>query len=242
LSGIEQALFDLIKNWYITTGYIGIMLAMALESCCIPLPSEIVMPLAGYFVYCSSRTITGATSCPPNATFTLWGVTIAGALGCVAGSAIAYGIGAAGGRPLLLKYGKYILISRADSDRADRWFARWGAPVAFFSRLLPVVRTYISLPAGISRMNYWKFLFYTLLGSLPWTFALAWIGMQLGDKIDKATQLSTVFHGLDVVILVLFVTAVALYIYRHIKRDRAAEAQAQAQSTFDPRDVQRMRR
>jgi membrane protein DedA with SNARE-associated domain len=91
-------------------------------------------------------------------------------------------------------------------------------------------------------MNYWKFLFYTLLGSLPWTFALAWIGMQLGDKIDKATQLSTVFHGLDVVILVLFVTAVALYIYRHIKRDRAAEAQAQAQSTFDPRDVQRMRR
>src|SRR5579885_750781 len=230
LTQLTQSLTTFITNLYVTFGLAGIVLAMAIESCCIPLPSEIVMPLAGYMVF----------KYPTQ--FSLIGVGIAGAVGCVLGSAAAYGIGAAGGRPLLLKYGRYILISKADSDRADRWFARWGAPVAFFSRLLPVVRTYISLPAGISRMNYWQFLFYTLLGSLPWTFALAWIGMQLGDKIDKATQLSTVFHGLDVVILVLFVTAVALYIYRHIKRDRAAEAQAQAQSTFDPRDVQRMRR
>lgn len=213
---IEKTIFDLITNWYTTTGYVGIILAMALESCCIPLPSEIVMPLAGYFVY--------------KGTFTLPGVAIAGAVGCVIGSAVAYAIGASGGRPLLLRYGKYILISKADSDRADRWFAHYGAPVAFFSRLLPVVRTYISLPAGISRMNFWKFIAFTLLGSLPWTFALAFVGYKLGDKIQHASQLSTIFHGLDVVILLVLLALIALYVYRHVQKDRAAERAASGES------------
>jgi membrane protein DedA with SNARE-associated domain len=210
LSGIEQALFDLIKHWYLTTGYLGIVLAMALESCCVPLPSEIVMPLAGYFVFKYGEQ------------FSLPGVALAGALGCVIGSALAYWIGATGGRPLLLKYGRYILISQADSDRADRWFARHGAPVAFFSRLLPVVRTYISLPAGIARMNFRQFLLLTFAGSLPWTLILAFVGFKLGDKIDQASQLGTIFHGLDALILALLVAGVAYYIYHHIKRDRAA--------------------
>ena len=193
----------------------GIVLAMALESCCIPLPSEIVMPLAGYMVY----------KYPEQ--FSLPGVAIAGALGCVIGSAVAYGIGASGGRPLLLKYGRYILISKADSDRADRWFNRHGAPVAFFSRLLPVVRTYISLPAGISRMPFGTFILFTLLGSLPWTLALAFVGYKLGDKIEQATQLGSIFHGLDVVIVLLILAGIAYYIYRHIKHDRLArEAEA----------------
>jgi len=244
LSGIEQALFEVIKNWYVTTGYFGIILAMALESCCIPLPSEIVMPLAGYFVYCSNSQLPATTSCPPNAHFTLLGVGLAGAIGCVIGSAIAYGIGASGGRPLLLKYGKYVLISHADSDRADRWFARWGAPAAFFGRLLPVVRTYISLPAGISEMDFPKFILFTLLGSLPWTFSLAWIGMRLGDKIDQATQLSSVFHGLDIVILVLLVAGISYYIYRHIRRDRTGGTggSGTSRSAFDSTDMQRIRR
>jgi len=210
LSGIEQALFDLIKHWYLTTGYIGIVLAMALESCCVPLPSEIVMPLAGYFVFKYGDQ------------FSLPGVALAGALGCVIGSALAYWIGAAGGRPLLLKYGRYILVSQADSDRADRWFARHGAPVAFFSRLLPVVRTYISLPAGIARMNFRQFLLLTFAGSLPWTLILAFVGFKLGDKIDQASQLGTIFHGLDVLILLLLAAGIAYYIYHHIRRDRAA--------------------
>ena len=193
----------------------GIVLAMALESCCVPLPSEIVMPLAGYMVY----------KYPEQ--FSLPGVAIAGALGCVIGSAVAYGIGASGGRPLLLKYGRYILISKADSDRADRWFNRHGAPVAFFSRLLPVVRTYISLPAGISRMPFGTFILFTLLGSLPWTLALAFVGYKLGDKIEQATQLGSIFHGLDVVIVLLILAGIAYYIYRHIKHDRLArEAEA----------------
>jgi membrane protein DedA with SNARE-associated domain len=209
---IEQTLLNLIEHWYLTAGYAGVVLAMALESCCIPLPSELVMPLAGYMVF----------KHPDQ--FSLIGVGVAGALGCVIGSAVAYGIGAAGGRPLLLRYGKYILISKADSDRADRWFAHYGAPVAFFSRLLPVVRTYISLPAGISRMNFPQFLLFTLLGSLPWTFALAWLGVTFGDSFQKAvSEMTTVFHGLDILILVLLLIAVGLYIYRHVRHMRAAE-------------------
>ena len=205
---MEQALLDLIRNWYITTGYAGIVLAMSLESCAIPLPSEIVMPLAGYF----------ALQYPDR--FSLVGVAIAGAVGCLIGSTVAYAIGAAGGRPLMLKYGKYILISKEDSDRADRWFARYGAPVAFFSRLLPVIRTYISLPAGIARMNFVQFAIFTMLGSLPWTFILALIGYNLGPKI---TQLSTVFHGLDVVIILLIVIGVVLYVRRHLRRSQRGE-------------------
>jgi membrane protein DedA with SNARE-associated domain len=205
--GIEGALLNLIGNWYTTFGYLGIVIAMALESCCIPLPSEIVMPLAGYYVFLHPDR------------FSLPGVAIAGAVGCVIGSGVAYAIGATGGRPLLLKYGKYILISKADADHADQWFARYGAPVAFFSRLLPVVRTYISLPAGIARMNFGQFLLFTLLGSLPWTFLLAFVGYKLGDRI---VQLSALFHGFDVVILALFAGAVIYYVYRHLKRDREA--------------------
>lgn len=205
---ITQTLQTLIQNWYLTLGYAGIVLAMALESCCIPLPSEIVMPLAGYYAF----------KYPDR--FSLVGVGIAGAVGCVIGSTVAYIIGAAGGRPLLLKYGKYILISRADSERADRWFAKYGAPVAFFSRLLPVIRTYISLPAGIYRMNFFQFGLFTLLGSLPWTFALAFLGYKLGSKFES---LSTAFHGADLVIGVLLVIAIVYYVYHHITKDRRAE-------------------
>ncbi len=214
---MEQALFDIIQNWYVATGYIGIVLAMALESCLIPLPSEIVMPLAGLFVATGAATSTGKLD--------LIGVSLAGAIGCLIGSAVAYWIGAAGGRPLLLRYGKYILISQKDADRADRWFAKYGSPVAFFSRLLPVVRTYISLPAGIARMNFGKFLLYTFLGSLPWTFALAYVGFQFGPALQqKISQLSTIFHGLDVIIAVVFLALAGLYVYRHIKHDREARS------------------
>ncbi|MBF6591047.1 MAG: DedA family protein, partial [Ktedonobacterales bacterium] len=190
---------------------IGIVLAMGLESACIPLPSEIVMPLAGYMAF------------KHPAQFSLVGVGLAGAIGCVVGSAVAYAIGSAGGRPLLLKYGKYVLISKADSDRADYWFEHYGAPVTFFSRLLPVVRTYISLPAGISKMPFGQFILFTLLGSLPWTFALAYVGYAFGDAFQqKLAQLSSIFRGLDIVILVLLAIAIALYIYRHVKHNARA--------------------
>jgi membrane protein DedA with SNARE-associated domain len=233
VSGIETALIELIQNWYVATGFFGIVLAMALESCCIPLPSEIVMPLAGYFI-ATRPEIFGSTQ--SGSLPTLLGVSLAGAIGCVIGSAVAYGIGAAGGRPLLLRYGRYILISKADSDRADRWFQRHGPPVAFFSRLLPIIRTYISLPAGIAEMNFPQFLLFTFLGSLPSSLALAVIGMKLAPAIgnDPTTlpnRLGGVFHGLDAVIGLLLVAGAALYVYRHIKHDREARA---SETTTEP--------
>ncbi len=213
VSGLEHLLQAMITNWYLTAGYLGIMLAMAIESCCVPLPSEIVMPMAGFFV----------VKYPDR--FSLPGVALAGAAGCVIGSAAAYWIGRAGGRPLLLRYGRYILISQADSDRADRLFARHGNSVAFFSRLLPVVRTYISLPAGIARMDFTRFSLYTLLGSLPWTLALAWVGTKLGENSQVLTN---VFHGLDTVIAIAIVAAVALYVWRHVRHDNFARAHGSA--------------
>jgi membrane protein DedA with SNARE-associated domain len=218
IATITETITNFISSWYINLGYVGIVLAMAIESCCIPLPSEIVMPLAGVFVVTCADP---SQQCVNN--FSLLGVAIAGTVGCLIGSIVAYGIGRSGGRPMLLKYGRYVLISQADSDRADRWFARFGPPVAFFSRLLPVVRTYISLPAGIYRMNFLKFCIYTLLGSFPWCLLLAFIGTRLGS-LKNLEQLSTPFHGADIVILVVIVALVALYIYRHIKHDRAARA------------------
>src|SRR5579859_1635650 len=186
VASITQTITDLISNWYQTFGYLGIVLAMAIESCCIPLPSEIVMPLAGIYIVA----VAGPTAFLP----ALLGVALAGAAGCLIGSIVAYGIGRAGGRPMLLKYGKYVLISQADSDRADRWFEHFGPSVAFFSRLLPVVRTYISLPAGIYRMNFLKFCIYTVLGSLPWCFLLAFAGYKLKAQYES---LATYFHGAD---------------------------------------------
>jgi membrane protein DedA with SNARE-associated domain len=212
-ASITQTITDLIRSWYQNVGYLGIVLAMAIESCCIPLPSEIVMPLAGVYIV--------GVADPSNFWPSLLGVALAGAVGCLIGSIAAYGIGRAGGRPLLLNYGKYILISQADSDRADRWFSRFGPSVAFFSRLLPVVRTYISLPAGIYRMNFVKFCVYTLVGSFPWCLLLAFAGYKLGNQFE---QLGTYFQGADVVIGVVLVVLVGLYVYRHIKHDREARA------------------
>src|SRR6266849_9429637 len=192
---------------------------MAIESCSIPLPSEIVMPLAGVMI------VEGKILAGVNPWLSIVLVALAGAIGCLLGSIVAYGIGYAGGRPLLLKYGRYVLISQHDADKADRFFQRWGSATAFFSRLLPVVRTYISLPAGIAKMPFVKFCIFTFLGSFPWCLLLAYIGTLLGNNYDK---LSPYFHGLDVVILVVLVVLVALYIWRHIRNVRRAGASASA--------------
>jgi len=218
-----------ITNLYATTGLIGIILAMAIESCCIPLPSEIVMPLAGIMIY-NHKILSGLN---PVASILL--VAVAGAIGCLLGSIVAYWIGYKGGRPLMLKYGRYVLISQHDADTADRFFQRWGSATVFFSRLLPVVRTYISLPAGIAKTPFVKFCIYTVLGSLPWCLILAFAGYELGKATNGLSSLGTIFHGLDVVVLIAIVVLVALYIWRHIRNDRkareehAAKEAAQAQ-------------
>lgn len=213
LSHLTDSLTQWITNLYAITGLFGIVFAMAIESCCIPLPSEIVMPLAGIMI--ARGTILQGMS-PLLAIFL---VALSGAIGCLVGSIVAYGIGYKGGRPLMLKYGRYVLISQHDADKADAFFQRWGSVTAFFSRLLPVVRTYISLPAGIAKMPFIRFCIYSFLGSLPWCFVLAYAGYMLGNQVSK---LGSILHGLDAVILVVLVILVALYIWRHIRNDRKA--------------------
>ncbi len=215
LNHLIEALTSFITNLYVSTGLVGIVLAMAIESCCIPLPSEIVMPLAGVLL-AQDRLLTGMGLWPG-----LFLVSLAGSLGCLLGSVVAYGIGAAGGRPLLLKYGRYILISQHDADKADEFFRRWGSATTFFSRLLPVVRTYISFPAGIARMPFVRFCLYTFLGSFPWCLLLAYVGTVVGNNLET---LGPIFHSLDVVIIVGLLVLVVLYVWRHIRNDRRARA------------------
>jgi membrane protein DedA with SNARE-associated domain len=189
-----------------TLGYAGIVLLMAIESACIPLPSEIIMRFSGYLVY--------------KGQFNLWWVGVAGAVGCVVGSWVAYYAGLYGGRPFIERYGRYILLSRHDLDIADRWFARYGEIIVFASRLLPVIRTFIAFPAGIARMNMMRFTIYTFLGSLPWCLGLAYVGQVLGEQWDKNETLKTWFHRFDFLIGAVILAGAIWWVWRHIKHSR----------------------
>jgi len=187
-------------------GYSGVVLLMAIESACIPLPSEIIMPFSGYLVS------TGELN--------LWGVAVAGAVGCVLGSLVAYWVGMYGGRPFIEKYGRYILLSRHDLDIADRWFAKHGEIIVFVSRLLPAIRTFIAFPAGVARMNLPRFVIYTFAGSLPWCLALAYVGQKLGEQWDKDDTLKTWFHRFDFLIGIAGALFIIWWVWRHIKHSR----------------------
>ena len=216
LAHLTDTLTTFITTMYVTLGLAGIVVAMALESCCIPLPSEIVMPLAGV-MFVEGKLLAGV-----NFWLGLVLLALAGAIGCLIGSIAAYGIGYAGGRPLMLKYGRYVLISQHDADMADRFFQKWGGVTAFFSRLMPIVRTYISLPAGISKMPLIKFCIYTFLGSFPWCFLLAYAGTVVGNNL---TVLTPIFRSFEVVIIIALLILLALYIWRHLRNDRKARAE-----------------
>jgi len=205
---MTETILHFITNLFTTLGYGGIVIAMAIESCCIPLPSELIMPLAGFLA-----TRQGVATF--HVELNLLGSALAGAVGCVVGSVVAYWIGATGGRPLLLRYGRYVLISPHDADRADQFFARRGDITIFITRLLPIIRTFISLPAGIARMNFAKFVAYTFVGSLIWCLALGYIGYTLGSNWESV---GNTLHKFDLVIAIAVVALVALYIYRHIRR------------------------
>ncbi len=209
-----ESILHAVTNWTTTKiaqlGYWGIIIMMGIESACIPLPSEIIMPFGGYLV-----------STQPD-TFSIWGMGVSGALGCVWGSIVAYFAGKYGGRRFIEKYGKYVLIRHKDLDRADEWFAKYGDAAVFFGRLLPIVRTFISFPAGMSRVHFGRFIAYTFLGSLPWCLALAYAGKLLGDNWN---HIGRYFHGADVLIGVVIVAAVVLYIYHHIKSERRYAAE-----------------
>jgi membrane protein DedA with SNARE-associated domain len=200
LSTIVKILGGFIVTFISGSGYTGIAVLMAIESACIPLPSEIIMPFSGYLVSAGH--------------FSLWGVAVAGALGCNLGSIVAYYVGAVGGRPLAERYGHYVLVTRHDLEMADRFFARYGDWAVFIARLLPVVRTFIALPAGIARMNFARFNIYTFLGSLPWCFALAYAGMKLGERWET---LGPYFHRFDTVFLVVLVVGGVWFIRNRLK-------------------------
>jgi len=202
VSGVIETIISELSRFIIACisrfGYSGILLTMAIESACIPLPSEIIMPFSGYLV------TTGQ--------FTMLGVTLAGAVGNVVGSIVAYFAGIWGGRPFVERYGPYFLVSHRDLDIADRWFQKYGEAAVFFSRMLPVVRTFISLPAGIAQMNFPRFVIFTFVGALPWCYLLAYIGVQLGEQWE---QLREYFHRFDLVIGALLAVVLAYFIWSH---------------------------
>ncbi len=190
--------------WVISSGgYIGIAALMAIESACIPLPSEIVMPFAGYLVS------TGR--------FDLFWAATAGAIGCNIGSIVAYEVGKRGGRPLAERWGRYILIGHDELDAADRFFAKWGSAAVLIGRLLPVIRTFIAFPAGVARMKLLPFHIYTFVGSWPFCFFLAWIGMKLGDQWNSDPRLKAAFHQADLAIGLVLVALVALYVWHRVR-------------------------
>ena len=185
----------------------GVVALMTIESACIPIPSELIMPLSGWVL------IKDQSLAP---IYTLVAGAY-GALGCSIGSVIAYGVGMWGGRPFLEKYGKYVLISRHDLHLADRWFSRYGSWSIFLSRLLPVVRTFISFPAGVAKMHFVKFLVYTFLGSFLWCAGLAYGGYQLGEHWE---QIRAVMRPFDPLIIAIIVALIAFYSYRRIKHPK----------------------
>lgn len=211
-------IIEILSGFIVATislmGYSGVVLLMAIESACIPLPSEIIMPFAGYLVS------TGQMN--------LWLVGVAGAVGCVLGSMVAYWAGMYGGRPFVEKYGRYVLVSRHDLDMADRWFANYGEIIIFVSRLLPAIRTFIAFPAGVARMNVKRFIIYTFAGSLPWCLGLAYIGQLLGEKWNKDDTLKTWFHRFDFVIGIVGVLLAGWWIWRHVGHLRKEKADTSA--------------
>jgi membrane protein DedA with SNARE-associated domain len=182
------------------SGYPGIIILMGIESACVPLPSEVIMPFAGYLVSAGR--------------FKLLWVGVAGALGCNVGSIVAYAAGAWGGRPLAEKYGHYVFVTHHDLNLADRWFTRYGDGAVFLARLLPVVRTFIALPAGIARMNFVRFNVFTFLGSLPWCLALAYAGVKLGERWAILRQY---FHRFDIVLVIAIVLGSGWFIWTRWK-------------------------
>jgi membrane protein DedA with SNARE-associated domain len=200
----NKYIWPFIEGIYNGFGWFGVVIMMAIESACIPLPSEVIMPLAGQYLVGS----------PDN----WWGIFLAGfygAVGCTIGSIIAYWVGAFGGRPIVEKYGKYLLINKHHLHTADKWFEKYGEATAFFSRLLPVIRTFISFPAGVARMHFGKFVIYSFLGSFPWSAGLAWAGAMWQPR-----DIREALRPFDIPIIIVILLLVAWFIVRNVMNRR----------------------
>ena len=199
LAGIVTAII-------VALGLPGITLLMAIASACIPIPSEIVLPFAGYLVSLGK--------------FSLVGVTVAAVVGENIGAAFAYELGKRGGLPLMERYGRYVLIDAHHIDQATRFFTRFGSAAVMIGRMLPLVRAFVALPAGVARMNRVKFHLFTTLGSIPWCFGLAWLGLTLGKRWNTDPTIKAVFHQFDIAIVVVVLAAAAWLVWSRVRGQR----------------------
>jgi len=212
LAFIDEIVIPFLETLYGAVGYAGVMLAMAIESAMIPLPSELILPFAGFLVSDPNQ-IEPITGQP----WSFWIVVVVATIGNTLGSLVAYALGAYGGRPFLERYGKYVLIRPHEIDIADRFFERWGSQTVFFSRLLPIVRTFISFPAGVARMDLRKFVVYSTAGAFLWSILLVWAGVQLGDNwVEIRAMLQPFDLAIAIGVVVLFVAFVWLRLGRPI--------------------------
>jgi membrane protein DedA with SNARE-associated domain len=208
---------QLVTQMYEAVGYVGVAIWVAIESVIVPIPSELILPFAGFLVG-EGRAIEPLTGQPRSLPL----VTLAGTLGATVGALVAYGIGYWGGRPVILRWGRILRITPADLDMVETFFARHGAAASFFGRLIPVVRSLVSFGAGVGRMPVGPFILYTILGSLPFTFVLVWVGVQLGANWE---QIGAVLKQFEYLILGILVLIVLVFIwFRFVRpRRRAAE-------------------
>lgn len=220
----EEAIIVFLSNLFQTIDWLGVIIIMTLESANIPIPSEVTMPLAGWLLVEDQ----GGTWLQAAWLGGLWG-----GIGCLTGSVISYWAGYLGGRPLVEKFGKYIMINPSDLERADKWFQRWGDWTAFISRLLPIVRTFISFPAGVTKMRFWSFSILTFVGSFLWCGALAVGGWYFGSRWE---ELRAIMRPFDIPIAIIILGGLAYYVYRHVthgmvKHEEQAEPEASEASS-----------
>ncbi len=200
---MSEKILALLVSLVAGGGYAAVVLLMAIQSACIPIPSEVIMPLAGYaLAHTQMQLVLLAT---------------VASLASNLGSIPAYWVGAKGGRPMVERYGSWLLLSRRDLDRVDHFFARYGSITVLIGRMLPIVRTFIAFPAGVARMNQARFHVYTFIGSWPWCYVLAWVGMRLGASFDSDPRFKAVYHRFHLGVEVLLLAAIVWFLWTHWK-------------------------
>ena len=207
---MSEKLIEILVGLIASGGYFSVILLMAIQSACIPIPSEVIMPLAGYALAHSQLDL-------------IILATVA-SLASNLGSIPAYWVGARGGRPMVERYGSYLLLSRHDLDRVDHFFNRFGSITVLIGRMLPIVRTFIAFPAGVAKMNQLRFHIYTFIGSWPWCYALAWVGMKLGDKWNTDPRFKEIFHRFHLAVELVLISAFLWFIVSHWKNRIRTEA------------------
>jgi membrane protein DedA with SNARE-associated domain len=205
LAFIDAVVIPFLNSLYGAVGYVGVMIAMAIESAMVPLPSELILPYAGFLVSDTTQ-IERLSGSPWN----FWIVVVVGTIGNTIGSLIGYAIGASGGRPFLERYGRYLLIRPHELELAERFFERYGSATAFFSRLLPIVRTFISFPAGVARMPLPQFIAYSTAGAFLWSTALVYAGVALGQRW---TDIRHALQPFDLLVAVVVVAGIVLFVW-----------------------------